>query len=328
MEEVDNFHLIELVCKIDELGSAEVTELSRRRLLALFDSTPLSTAVDEIDLIRKVWPISAMAPVYEPTWGQTATLEDNIIQHTVRNCDWSGKELLEHLGLLTCSRTLLFRFLESVVDPMMRTAVEQVALAKSVNALLVHDGYTLEVVRKVSGSPVYEVRALAVGAPSDEGISAALVAFDPTDVHPRWQEALQSRQDNPQRAITLSRTLLEDVCTWVLTQASEPFDDGADLPLLYKRLAKVLNLAPDDHTEQVFKQILSGCNSVVTGLGALRNKLGDAHSIGPVRARPLPRHAELAVNLAGAMATFLVATWEAKRSGPSGERQVAESSNP
>jgi len=328
LEEADNFDLSETVCKIEELGSAEVTELSRRRLLALFDTTPLATTVDEIDLIRKVWPIRAMSPVYEPTWGQTATLEDNIIQHTVRNFDWSGKELLEHLGLLTCSRTLLFKFLEAVVDPMMRNPDEQIALAASLNAVLAHDGYSLEVVRRVSGSPLYGVRSIVVGAPSDIGISAALVAFDPTDVHSRWEEALHSRQVNPQRAITLSRTLLEDVCKWVLTQAAEPFDDGADLPLLYRRMAKVLNLAPDDHTEQVFKQILSGCNSVVTGLGTLRNKLGDAHSIGPVRARPLPRHAELAVNLAGAMATFLVATWEAKRSAASGERQVSQGSNP
>ncbi|CAO4132910.1 hypothetical protein OFEAOIEE_LOCUS633 [Methylorubrum extorquens] len=73
-------------------------------------------------------------------------------------------------------------------------------------------------------------------------------------------------------------------------------------------------LAPDDHTEQVFKQILGSCQSVVESLGSLRNKLSDAHSPGPKRARPQPRHAELAVNLAGAMATFLVATWQTRRS--------------
>jgi hypothetical protein len=69
---------------------------------------------------------------------------------------------------------------------------------------------------------------------------------------------------------------------------------------------------------RVFKQILGSCQSVVESLGALRNKLGDAHSPGPKRARPQPRHAELAVNLSGAMATFLVATWDARKkaSGP------------
>ncbi|WP_245932976.1 abortive infection family protein [Caballeronia novacaledonica] len=43
------------------------------------------------------------------------------------------------------------------------------------------------------------------------------------------------------------------------------------------------------------------------------NKLGDAHSLGPLRARPSPRHAELAANLSGAMATFLVPTWDVRK---------------
>ena len=51
--------------------------------------------------------------------------------------------------------------------------------------------------------------------------------------------------------------------------------------------------------------------SVVQGLGTLRNRLSDAHGIGMSASRPAPRHAELAVNLAGSMAGFLVATWEA-----------------
>jgi hypothetical protein len=53
---------------------------------------------------------------------------------------------------------------------------------------------------------------------------------------------------------------------------------------------------------------------VVEGLGALRNKLRDAHGKGKKAARPSPRHAELAVNLAGAMATFIVSTREGRYS--------------
>ena len=50
------------------------------------------------------------------------------------------------------------------------------------------------------------------------------------------------------------------------------YNDGANLPVLYKEVAKSLNLAPELHNEGIFKQILGGVNSVVTGLGALRNK--------------------------------------------------------
>jgi hypothetical protein len=143
---------------------------------------------------------------------------------------------------------------------------------------------------------------------SDDSISEALAAFDPTQVHARWMQALERRAVEPEGAITLARTLLEDVCKWILDQAGETWREADDLPVLYRKLAKLLKLAPDDHTEQVFKQILGSCQSVVESLGALRNKLGDAHSPGPKRARPQARHAELAVNLSGAMATFLVAS--------------------
>ena len=60
-------------------------------------------------------------------------------------------------------------------------------------------------------------------------------------------------------------------------------------------------------------QLLGSCQSVVESLGALRNKLGDAHGGGPKKAKPAARHAELAVNLSGSMCTFLVATWEARK---------------
>jgi hypothetical protein len=46
--------------------------------------------------------------------------------------------------------------------------------------------------------------------------------------------------------------------------------------------------------------------------GTLRNRIGDAHGRGGKPVQPAPRHAALAVNLAGAMATFIVETWQAK----------------
>ena len=84
----------------------------------------------------------------------------------------------------------------------------------------------------------------------------------------------------------------------------------ADSPRLYRVTAEALTLAPSQHTEQVFKQILGGCTSVVEGLGSLRNRLGDSHGKGKKGVKPAPRHAELAVNLAGAMAIYLVETWK------------------
>ena len=146
--------------------------------------------------------------------------------------------------------------------------------------------------------------------PADKHVSDVLSKFDVENVHAVWQKALERRKEDPEGAITSARTLLEAVCKHILDEAGVAYEDGDDLPKLYKTVAAQLNLAPSQHTEAIFKQILGGCTSVVEGLGALRNKLSDSHGKGPRGAKPDTRHAELSVNLAGSMATFLIETWD------------------
>ena len=322
--EESHFELGEQLAKIDELKGSAVTTLTRRRLIALFEGRPLAREIEDIEFIRGLWPIGSLRA---PHPSDEATLEDYLHRHTIRNDDLTQRDVLETLGLLTCSRAQLFKFLAAVTAPDAFSGAEQVELAEKIDALLRHDGYTLALAGRISGSPFYAVRLAPTGSPADESISAALAAFDPTQVHARWTMAMERRAPEPAGAITLARTLLEDVCKWVLDQAGETWQESDDLPVLYRKLAKVLKLAPDDHTEQVFKQILGSCQSVVESLGALRNKLSYAHSAGPKRARPQPRHAELAVNLAGAMATFLVATWEARKGEASRQSMPATSTS-
>lgn len=151
------------------------------------------------------------------------------------------------------------------------------------------------------------------GSPADASISSVLDRFDREVIHRRWTAALERRSSDPEGAITLARTLLEDVIKWLLTRQNIAYDEKADLPALYRLIATDLRLAPDAHAEDVFKRILGSCQSVVESLGTPRNRLSDAHSSGLLRAKPQGRHAELAVNLSGTMATFLIATWEARQ---------------
>jgi hypothetical protein len=157
-----------------------------------------------------------------------------------------------------------------------------------------------------------EAHPSAVMQPADPQLLAKL---SPEAVQAVWQRALERRTSDPEGAITAARALLETVCKHILEEMEIEYDDSADLPRLYRMAAETLKIAPSQHTEAVFKQILGGCTAVVEGLGALRNKLGDAHGGGMRRVRPAPRHAQLAVNLSGAMTAFLVATWEARKTG-------------
>ena len=145
--------------------------------------------------------------------------------------------------------------------------------------------------------------------PAEKSISEVLSYFDETSVHSAWKKALDRRQGDPEGAITAARTLLETVCKHIIEEAGRTYGRNDDLGKLYATMAECLNLAPSQHTEQVFRSILGNCQSVVGNLAAIRNKLGDAHGQGKLPVKPQPRHAELAVNLAGSMAMFLVSTW-------------------
>lgn len=150
--------------------------------------------------------------------------------------------------------------------------------------------------------------------PAEKTISEVLKNFDEAGINHAWHKALERKVSDPEGAITISRTILESVCKYILDEEEIEYNSNKiDLPELYKKTAKVLNLSPSQHTEDVFKQILGGCSGIINGLGSLRNRLGDAHGKGKKQVKPAPRHAELAVNLSGTMALYLLETFNAKR---------------
>lgn len=150
-------------------------------------------------------------------------------------------------------------------------------------------------------------------APNHTNVAEGLQRFDEPEVKEAWEKALERKSTDPAGAITAARSLLETVCKHILDEAGQTYEKGLELPKLYRKVSEAMNLAPSQHTEQVFKQILGGCTSVVEGLGSLRNSVGDAHGQGKRPVKPKERHAELAVNLAGSLALFLVETWSERK---------------
>lgn len=147
-------------------------------------------------------------------------------------------------------------------------------------------------------------------SPGDQIASDALQTFDVEGVHAVWEKAISRRSSDPDGAITVARTLLETVSKRILDETGQTYSERDDLPKLYSAAARALNLAPDQHTQEPIKAILGGAMNLVNGIGTLRNRLSDAHGRGgKLPVRPSPRHASLAVNTAGAIATFLVETF-------------------
>jgi hypothetical protein len=153
------------------------------------------------------------------------------------------------------------------------------------------------------------------GSAADAAITAGLTSYDAPAVQAVWTKALERRSTDPEGAVTAACTLLEEVCKHIIEDSGGEWETKWNIPKLYGQAAQLLNLAPSQHQGDVFKTILGSCQSIVQGVGSLRNKGSDAHAGGRARVPFKPRHAAFTVNLAGSMALFLIETWQARFEG-------------
>ncbi|WP_194190334.1 abortive infection family protein [Clostridium chrysemydis] len=146
--------------------------------------------------------------------------------------------------------------------------------------------------------------------PYHEIINDKINYLDSQYINDSWQKIMNRKNSDFEGAITSARTLLESVLKSILDDMGEETASDGDLNKLYKEVSTKLNLSPNNHNEQVFKQILGGCASVVNGLASLRNEYGDSHGKGQTVYKPAQRHTDLAVNMACSLSLFLIQTYE------------------
>jgi hypothetical protein len=159
-------------------------------------------------------------------------------------------------------------------------------------------------------APVYDYIERKGTEPSSISFEDAIKNCNSKIIEELWQKIHSRRGTDPEGTITAARSLIESTCKYILDDLNIEYSTSAELPELYKKTAKALTLGPDQHKEEVFKQILGGCHSIVNGLAGLRNAFGDAHGKSEKTPSPTERHADLAVNSAGTIATFLITTHE------------------
>lgn len=145
---------------------------------------------------------------------------------------------------------------------------------------------------------------------AEDQITTFLAKVDTEHIQKVWEKALSRKSNDPDGAITAARSLVETVCKHILDKSNTKYPDDADLPKLYYLVAEYLTLTPGQYTDKTIKKVLGNCQSVIDGLANLRNEFGDAHGKSQNGIKPDVIHAELAVNLAGAMAIFLVSIFE------------------
>ncbi|PFY25752.1 hypothetical protein COL47_00290 [Bacillus toyonensis] len=111
-------------------------------------------------------------------------------------------------------------------------------------------------------------------------------------------------------AITNARSLVEEVLLAIEERATgERGRNDGDMSRLYNRVKPYLNFDPSQEgINEPLKQILSGLNSIVIGLGRLRSKASDAHAPEAGIKRVPKHHAVLAVNASKTFTLFVLSS--------------------
>lgn len=127
-------------------------------------------------------------------------------------------------------------------------------------------------------------------------------------------------------AITIARTMLESVLLELDQRLpGDVTDYRGELLRLYGGVRRKLRLDPNEQDVQSLQEILRGLTSIVSGLGTLRNRMGDAH---PSNYRPHRHHAVLSLNAALTAILFLFETEQYQAALHSGEREGLQSESP
>lgn len=148
--------------------------------------------------------------------------------------------------------------------------------------------------------------------PSNESTKIIMQEIDWDHVSNIWDKALARSNSDPEGAITLAKTLLEDLCKCILDESKISYSNTDSLPTLYFKASNKINLHPSQHSEAAIRNILGVCNSGVAGIGEFRNKYADSHGKGVSRSPPDPHLSKFVVSMSGIIASLMVEKWGEK----------------
>lgn len=137
-------------------------------LLALGD---IAGRLDLIEFLQYTWDLENMPS----TDHRFSTASADIWQHMINNSDWDYDYLFgSYLNLIEGVDGQLFRFLESVVHPLVRKPGEQEQYVTVTNKFLAQEGFQLQLREEISGHQIY--RIIKIGAGVNERVKNLIFA--------------------------------------------------------------------------------------------------------------------------------------------------------
>uniref|UniRef100_E6QWR9 Abortive infection protein-like C-terminal domain-containing protein n=1 Tax=mine drainage metagenome TaxID=410659 RepID=E6QWR9_9ZZZZ len=285
-----------------------ISEITRRDIVdeLRLRNTQWNGRLDEVEFLGRLYSLDKL-PSHDKRFEDMA---GDIFQHRINNLDWDEWWIFEDSRLQLDDDERFLNLLCEMIHPVTRSdRVEVAALVEMFNSHLAPDGWKVIEKEKISGRPVFVAisNEAAVQVENTERIGSA--------------NALSQLKKCEERiglidyegAISASRSLLESVFADIYERTTgDKVRKGGSLMDLYKVIKNLLNLSDDKYSNEAIKTILRSLAAMVEGLDNLSNDMGDRH-IRPVA--PQRRHAQLCVNAAKTLTTFLYDTLESKFQG-------------
>ncbi|MGX6569760.1 AbiJ-related protein [Cupriavidus necator] len=158
--------LADIVSEMTVHAEQRVSALVRRDVLKALN--PLASLFGDLPLIDGLRVVFGASVIQDDPTGLTGllgltSLHGQIVQHCLRNDDWSHEELLIQCGAMTCSQTRFFSLLNKLLHPMSRRDGEQATLATAIDTALRRDGFAVRKTSVESGYAVYGVVRMQAG---------------------------------------------------------------------------------------------------------------------------------------------------------------------
>jgi hypothetical protein len=251
---------------------------------------------DEMDINR----IHYAAKLEEPDfWARLLNLQklpsndsrynnayEDIHKHMVMNRDWDDQWYMtdQRIHMLHAPDEIYKRFIALTVHPRICTDEKQIsALIAIYDKHLAGDNLRMLQTSDISGKPVYEVVAVGAGqaaaAASKQQIKKLL---NTAYVDAKIKVMHDNIKINTELAIGTGKELLETACKSILKQRCITINKDWSLSQLFRETLKQFDFTPIGAEDPELAQrgiaaLLSGVNSIVHGIGDLRNSYGSGH---------------------------------------------------
>ncbi len=193
--------------------------------------------------------------------------------------------------------------IEATINSNNATTEEKVKRVKIFNKTLKNDGLELKINSKsyweLSGYSEILVKDLEIKEISDTYIGGKIKAAE---------ERIRGRDYGG--AITMARTLLEEVLLYAIDKHDDPGRFNGDLTKIYKEVKKYYRFSEYEQIGGGLGEMLRGLNSIVNGIAHLRNEASDSHH---TNYKPDARIAQFAVNASLTICYFMIKTYENKK---------------